>query len=200
MEVARITIDVKRLIVIRICLKSILCEERFGSVECMLHFWCPFEDTSTGRERDERRKRVRALRVHVAVNVDRSDEGSKLFVSARTFQRQDWSNLFLPRFETSGGQPIAEPICFLNTPFTLERVDSKVAGLQDGENLFERCKMVLPGVTEDANVVNVGVDFVELTEETLHDFLRDIRGFMYSHGETIVTEVTKRCANVAQIL
>ena len=77
-----------------------------------------------------------SVRPHVTVVIYHSNETPKLFQIGGSFHIEDSLDFLLPRFE-AGWRQLTEPICLLDRPVTLERVDSETIILQLCKNGVE---------------------------------------------------------------
>ena len=68
-------------------------------------------------------------------------------------------------------QGLAEPVSFLNCPFTFQRIDCEVGILQSIKYFRNAREMIFPRVGKDPYVVNVDIDFWDVTEEVFHERL-----------------------------
>ena len=78
-------------------------------------------------------------------------------------------DLLPPRLEPCWCQPISKPIGFLCAPFAFEWIYNEVVILKNGEDFAERGQVLIP-----ANVVDLTVDFIVISENVLDDFLCNI--------------------------
>ena len=67
---------------------------------------------------------MQMARPHVAIKGNAANKTVEISGCARTVHVQDRVD-FLPRFEATWCEPITEPVCFLDGPFTFERIDSE---------------------------------------------------------------------------
>jgi hypothetical protein len=80
------------------------------------------------------------------------------------------------------------------------RIDCEVVNFKDIENTGQRRTMRVPIIGKDSDIINIYVNFIEVTKEVLHYFLRNVWGLRYTHGKAIVLIIAKRHTNSAQLL
>ena len=105
-------------------------------------------------EISEWRKYVRTTRPHIAI------KGSKFTHVRGRLQRKNGLDLFTPRFEDLGREPLAKPIGFSHSPLAYERGDREEAvGFELGEDKMQDPKMIIPRVGKDANIIDGDINF-----------------------------------------
>ena len=141
-----------------------------------------------------------ALWIHMAIEIDHANEGTRFFHGLWRSQCQIGRDFLLPGLDHSGREPMAEPFHFFNGPFTFGRVNGEVLVLKTLENFGQDVYMFFPRTGEDANVVNIDFDMVtEVLEDFFHDLLTKIMRLFDTHRQTTVTEFAKRRSNDAKI-
>ena len=81
---------------------------------------------------------------HVTVNIHTTNETAEISGGAWMAHVQDCVDFLFPGLETTGCEPIAKPVCFLDGPFALKRVDSETIVGKATENIVENIHVVLP--------------------------------------------------------
>ena len=73
---------------------------------------------------------MRSVRPHVSIVINHANEPAQLLQVLGCLHLEDGINLFLPWFKTSWSEPVAKPICLLNSPLTFEGIDGEAVVLQ----------------------------------------------------------------------
>jgi formiminotetrahydrofolate cyclodeaminase len=60
--------------------------------------------------------------------------------------------------------------------------------------------MIFPRMAEYSDIVNVNINFGNVTEEVFHERLCNVGRSLYAHGQEIVPVVTERSCDDATIL
>jgi len=60
--------------------------------------------------------------------------------------------------------------------------------------------MIFPRIGEYSDIVNVDINFGNVTEEVFHERLCNAGRLLYAHGQTIVPVVNERSCNCAKVL
>ena len=87
---------------------------------------------------------MRTARPHITIKIDAADEPTKIGGGTGTVNVQDCVDFLFPGLKAMGCQPIAEPIHFLDGPFTLKRINGKSIVTETTENSVKKTKVVLP--------------------------------------------------------
>ncbi len=78
----------------------------------------------------------------------------------------------------------------------IQRVDREASVLE-----LPQCSyMIFPRIGEDSDIVNVDINFGNVTEEVFHERLCNVGRWLYAHGQTIVPVVTEGSCNCARVL
>ena len=94
----------------------------------------------------------------VTIVVDHAKEGTEFSDGGRLRELEDAFDFLWRRPDTIGGDDVAEPLNFLDTPLTLGRVDGVAIGFKAAEGFLEVLEVLFPRVGEGANIVDVGFD------------------------------------------
>jgi hypothetical protein len=138
---------------------------------------------------------VRATRPHVTVIGHHAKEKTKFSNVGRREHVENALNLLAKRFDSCRGEPVSKEIGFLDAKFALQGIDSKTFVLQALADLVESVKVLLPGLRENTNVVNVAFNVLDSTKGLLHNLLRNVRRCTDAHGKAFVAVKTKRGSN-----
>ena len=136
---------------------SIGNDESFETLESTLVLVSPFKGRFSC-ERSKRGKKMCTFRPHITVKIHSSNERAKVGNGLRSVKLENSVDLFLPRLDSIRCKPVTEPICFLDGPFALERVDGKSIFLKARQCLVEVLEVFFPEVGEDSDVVNESFD------------------------------------------
>ena len=83
-------------------------------------------------------------RPHVVMKINAANELSKVGGGTGAAHVQDCFNFLSPGLKTMGCESIAKPVCFLDGPFTLKRINDKSIVTETMENCVKVTNVVLP--------------------------------------------------------
>jgi hypothetical protein len=81
---------------------------------------------------------MRTGRPHIVIKINAAYEPTKIGGSAGTVHVQDCINFLFPGLKTTGCEPIAKPIHFLDGPFTLKRINDESVAAEMMEMISSR--------------------------------------------------------------
>ena len=87
---------------------------------------------------------MRTARPHIPIKINAADVPTKIGGGAGTVHVQDRIDFLFPGLKAMGCEPIAKPICFLDGPFTLKRINIESIVAETMENGIKQTNVVLP--------------------------------------------------------
>ena len=124
-----------RLVVVRVCHQSVRCQQSFHFTESLVMLVGPFPSAFTGKI-CEWFEDMRATWPQIPIVIDRAYESPELLDILWSLHLEHTIDLLLPRFEACWRQPVPQPICLFDSPFTLPLIYCESTLLKSSQDLI----------------------------------------------------------------
>lgn len=190
---ACICVDVEWNREIRVCQTDLFGNGELEGVECLLFDCSPSEASVFGRELDKRSEVMRAMRNHLFVVVNHTNEGADLADVGRRRNVKDGVDLLLLWLDSIWCEDEAKEFSFPCAKAAFRGIDLEVGATDAEEDFAELREVVIKGsLCDESEVIEIHNELVDVGEKGVHRFLVDIWCIAQTHGESLVTVFAPR--------